>query len=93
MLVETLVFSGQNSLFHDIRDLSDAYDCTPFFTEFAEQLSLRRDDPQRNLRLVIRQSGERRKRRPQQGQDESAEQRPDQAQTEHHRAYIEQPAL
>ena len=93
MLIETFVLGGQNSLFHDIRDLADADDGTPFLTEFAQQLALGGDDAQWNFRLVIRQCGERGKRGPQQCENERAEKRADQAQAEQHRSDVQQPTL
>ncbi len=93
MLVETLVFSGQNGVFHDIRDFPDGHDRPPFLPEFAQELALGRDDPQGDFRLVVGQRLERRERRPQQRQHERAQQRADDAQAERDRDQIEDPAL
>ena len=59
----------------------------------AQQVALRRNDPERDLRLIVSESGERWKGGPKQRQDECPEQRAHQAETQHDRAYIEQPAL
>src|SRR5438046_8095414 len=59
VLVETFVLGGQNSLFHDIRDLADPDDGTPLLAELAQQLALRGDDPKGDFRLLIRQARER----------------------------------
>ena len=93
MLVETFVFSRQNGLFHDIRDFADGDDGAAFLSEFAEKLALGRDDPQRDLRLVVGERLERRKRRPQQCQHKRAQQRADDRQAERDRDEIDEPAF
>ena len=89
MLIETLVFRGQNGVFHDIRDFADAHDRTPLLAEFAEQVAFRRHDPQRDLGLVIGQGVERGKRRPEERQHEGAEQGADDGEADGDRGDIE----
>ncbi len=93
MLVETLVFCGQNGLFHDIRDRFYRYDRSPFLAEFAQKVAFGRNDAQRDFGLVVGQGLERGQRRPQQGKDERPQQGADHAEAQDDRAQIEQPAL
>ena len=85
MLIETFVFCGQNGLFHHIRDFPDCYDGAPLLAEFAQQIAFGRDDPQRNLRLVVGQCLKRGKCRPQQGQHKRAQEGADDRQAERYR--------
>jgi len=93
MLVETLVLGGQNGLFHDIRDLADGHDRPPFLAELAQDLAFGRHDAQRDLGLVVGQYLEGRQGGPQQRQHESAEQGPDDPESQGHRNEIERPAF
>ena len=86
VLIETLVLGRQNRLFHDIRDIGDVDHGAPLLAEFAEQVAFGRDDPQRDLGLVIGQRFQRRQRRVEQRQHERAEQRADDGEPEQHRA-------
>jgi hypothetical protein len=88
-LVEPLVFGGQNGVFHDIRDFADPDDGAPLLAEFAEQVTVRRDDAERDLRLVIGQGVERGEGRPEQRQDEGTQQGADDGEAHDDRGGIE----
>jgi hypothetical protein len=87
--IETLVFGGQNGLFHDIRDIADGDDRAPLLAEFAEQIAFRRDDTERNLGLIVGQRLERRQCRPQERQYKCAEQGSNEAEAQNDRKNIE----
>ena len=74
VLIETFVFGGQNSLFHDIRDRLDGHDGASFFTEFAQKVAFSRNDAQRHFRLIVGQRLQRRQRGPQQRQHQRSQQ-------------------
>ena len=87
--IETLVFGGQNSLFHDIRNFAYADDGAPLFAELAEQIAVRRDDAQRNLGLIIGQRFERWQCGPQQCQYKCSKQGSDETEAKNDRKNIE----
>ena len=58
MLIETIVFGGQNRLFHDFGYVLDTYECTPLFAELTNQMTICRIDAQRNFWSVISENVE-----------------------------------
>ena len=93
MLIETLVFCGQNGLFHDIRDLPDGDDGAPFLPEFPQEIAFCRDDAEGYFGLVVGQDLQGWKRRPQQSQDKGAQEGADHGQAERNGQQIDEPAL
>ena len=55
MLVESLVFGSQQSLFHQLRDFMDARKRAPLLAKLTQQLAICRVDAQWNFWTVIRQ--------------------------------------
>ena len=53
MLVETLVFGGQDRLFHDLRNFVDGDDGTPLLAEFADQHPIRGVYAQRHFGPIV----------------------------------------
>ncbi|MFO1302370.1 MAG: hypothetical protein U1F54_01490 [Burkholderiales bacterium] len=74
MLIETLVLSGQNGLFHDIRDVAYGHHGAPFLSKFAEEVAFGGNDAQGNFGLVVGKGFERRQRRPQKCQYKRSQQ-------------------
>jgi hypothetical protein len=80
-------------MFHDIRNFADADDRAPFLAEFAEEIAVRGDDPERDLGLVVGECVEGREGRPEQCQDEGAQQCADDGEPGNDRSRVEEPAL
>ena len=60
VLIKAVVFDGQYSLLHDIRDFLETHHGAPLFAEFSDQHPVRRENPQRHLGPVIGQRIDRR---------------------------------
>jgi hypothetical protein len=78
---------------HDIRDITDPDDGAPLLAELTDELTVGRDDAERDLGLVVGEGVERGERRPEQRQDERAEERPDDGEPQDDRPRIEEPAF
>jgi hypothetical protein len=92
MLVEALVFSRQNGLFHDVRDVLDADQRAALFAEFPDQVPVGGIDTQRNLRLVVGQHLDRRQLGISQDDDDGEQGGPDQTQAGQDEDRIGEPA-
>ena len=93
MRIETLIFRGQNGFFHQIRHFGDRHDGPALLPELTQQVPFRRDDPQRDLGLVVGQGLERRQGGIKECQYEAPEEAPDHRQPKQDGAEIEEPAF
>ena len=55
MLVKTIVFNSQDSLFHDIRNFVDSDEVASFLSEFTHQYVICRVNAQGHFWMIIRQ--------------------------------------
>jgi hypothetical protein len=55
VLVEALVFGGEDRLAHDVGDILDLHDRPPLLPEFPQKLSFRGQDSQGDLGLIVGQ--------------------------------------
>jgi hypothetical protein len=55
MLVEALVFRGENRLRHDGGNILDQHEVASFLAELADQVAVAGVDAQRDLRLIVGQ--------------------------------------
>ena len=93
MLVEALVLGRQDGLAHDLRDVLDPDKGPALLAKFAQQIALRRENPERDLGLIVGQRLKRRQSRIKQGKDKGPQQGPNQRQAKQDRGQIDEPAL
>ena len=91
--IETLIFGGQNGLFHHIGHFGDSHDRAALLPEFTQEIAFGRDDPKGDLGLVVGQAFERRQGGIKQRQHEGHEQAADHRQAKQDGPDVEKPPV